>query len=416
MRCMWTREKMSCVPDEPMSMPTETSSMWSCSQSESFSGSHSPKSSWSWSWSNSPSAWVWMPPSPMRWSCSVCFFAPMGSAMAAGLDLEALERLGREQLLGLEEALRQALLVVVAQDGRERLPVGREAVRPVVVAHQGARVLNVLREPGQHRLQRRGDVEVVVGLALRLHERLVERHRDPRMLLVDAALDGDRVHYREDPRLAVVRLLDLHVDLELALHPPAAGMVGRGHARGVESVDLAVAQHRRERVGLADLRHLDARRQLDLELLGAVGLLLAALVVRLAVHRHAVLVLQDAADPHRCGHLVLGVADLAAHEVLRLLDLRLRVHVDARVAEEARREHRDRDEMPLVLEERDRVRRQRHLRHVELAVPQHAKEGLLDGHVEVREVDAVGLDAALEQAARAVVVPATEGEPEPGHQ
>ena len=45
MRCMCTREKITCVPEEPMSMPTEVSSMWSCSQSESFSGDHSPRSS-----------------------------------------------------------------------------------------------------------------------------------------------------------------------------------------------------------------------------------------------------------------------------------------------------------------------------------------------------------------------------------
>jgi len=39
MRRMYTREKITCVPDEPMSMPTETSWMWSASQSASCSGS-----------------------------------------------------------------------------------------------------------------------------------------------------------------------------------------------------------------------------------------------------------------------------------------------------------------------------------------------------------------------------------------
>jgi hypothetical protein len=63
------------------------------------------------------------------------------------------------------------------------------------------------------------------------------------------------------------------------------------------------------------------------------------------------------------------------------------------MAEEARGKHRDRDEVLLLLEERHRVRRERHLRDVELLVPQHAEEGLLDRHVEVRELDAVGLDA-----------------------
>ena len=62
------------------------------------------------------------------------------------------------------------------------------------------------------------------------------------------------------------------------------------------------------------------------------------------VGRDAVVVLQDAADPHRRGHLVLGHADALADQVLRLADAALRRDEDARMAEEARREHRDRDE------------------------------------------------------------------------
>jgi hypothetical protein len=43
-------------------------------------------------------------------------------------DLEGFERLGREQVFGLEAALRQALLVMVAQEGFEHRAVLVEAV------------------------------------------------------------------------------------------------------------------------------------------------------------------------------------------------------------------------------------------------------------------------------------------------
>src|SRR6187455_3145104 len=101
----------------------------------------------------------------MKWSCSECFFA----GALIGSDHEAFERFRREELLRLEETLRKALLVVIAQERGERLAIGLEAVRPEVVAHERARVLDVLREPRERRFQRRGDVEVLVALALRLH-------------------------------------------------------------------------------------------------------------------------------------------------------------------------------------------------------------------------------------------------------
>ena len=47
-------------------------------------------------------------------------------------------------------------------------------------------------------------------------------------------------------------------------------------------------------------------------------------------------------------------------------------------------------------------------RAVELAVAQHAEEGLFHRLVEVHELDAVGLHAAVGERARAVVVPAGE--------
>lgn len=210
-------------------------------------------------------------------------------------------------------------------------------------------------------------------------------------------------------RVFLVGLLDLDVVLEQARHLAAlAGAVAGGHARGIERVDLARGEHRRQSLRGADRLHADVRRQVELQLLVAPRLLLAAGVIAHRIDRHAVLVLQDAADPGRRGHLVLGTADLPADQVLRRADACRSIHIYAAMTKHARREHRDRDKRPLGPRERNRVGRERHLGDVELAVAQHAKEGLLDRQVAADQVDSVGLHAAVEERLGAIVVPAGE--------
>src|SRR5438477_10593064 len=82
-----------------------------------------------------------------------------------GLDLEGLEGLAREEVFGLEAALGEALLVVVAQEGVEHVAVGVEAVGPPVLARFAARFFDVCDEPGHHRGQRG-------GLAIHFHRAL----------------------------------------------------------------------------------------------------------------------------------------------------------------------------------------------------------------------------------------------------
>jgi hypothetical protein len=48
-------------------------------------------------------------------------------------------------------------------------------------------------------------------------------------------------------------------------------------------------------------------------------------------------------------------------------------------------------------------------------MPQHAKEGLFDGKVEIVEMDAIHTDAAFEQGARSIVIPAGQSERELRH-
>src|SRR5438094_10230659 len=82
------------------------------------------------------------------------------------------------------------------------------------------------------------------------------------------------------------------------------------------------------------------------------------------------------------------------------------------MAEEARGEYRNRDEWGIFPRDRHGVRGERHLGHIEFAVAQHAKERLLDMLVQIDELDAFGLHAAVGERTRAVVIPAGEGQPQ----
>src|SRR5207247_1260716 len=118
--------------------------------------------------------------------------------------------------------------------------------------------------------------------------------------------------------------------------------------------------------------------------------------------------LKDSAAPHGRGHLGLRHPDSLAGELLRLADAALRGNENARVTEEARGEHRDRDEGRIIPHERHAIRGQRHLRCIELAVAQHPEKSLLDEEIVVDEVDALGAHAAVGERAGSVVVPAGE--------
>ena len=133
---------------------------------------------------------------------------------------------------------------------------------------------------------------------------------------------------------AIVRALHRDEILEQPAHPAVA--VERGRlARRIEGVDLAVGQHPRERLVLADALDDDVGRKVELQLLGPAGLLLAARHIGDAVDGHPVMIRENAPDPDRRRHLILGVADPLADQILRLFDARPGAHIDRGVAEEA---------------------------------------------------------------------------------
>ena len=223
------------------------------------------------------------------------------------------------------------------------------------------------------------------------------------------------MHDWEDARASEVIAFDGRKILEEPAHPAVAGAERGGRPGRVERVDFAAGQHRRQRLVRTDVAHADARRQVERQLFGAARLFESARHVVDALDWHAMRVGENSADPDGRRHLVFRRADGAADQILRPFDAGGGVHVDARMPEEPRQENRDRHERRIVGEERHDIRGQRHLRDLELAVAQHAEEGLFHGQVQAGEVDAVGPHAAVEERAGTVVAPAREGQRQSRH-
>ena len=158
-----------------------------------------------------------------------------------------------------------------------------------------------------------------------------------------------------------------------------------------------------------------SRSGVDLALLDSARGLLPAGVVRHRIDWHAVVFGEDAPDPHAGGQLEFGGADALAAQVGGCRDAGVGVDVDPAVAEHPRGEHRQRDERPRVPVQGRDVGRQRHLRDVELAVPQHPEERLLDRQPQVGQVDAIGANAAVLEGTGPVVVATGEGQIQTGH-
>src|SRR5581483_8306368 len=109
---------------------------------------------------------------------------------------------------GLELLLGQALLMGVTQEGVQRRAVILETIGPEIRPHLAPCLFDMGGKPRQHLLERRLFVKIPVRFLLRGAKSLVQRLRDPSMLLVELASDYDRVHDRKNTRAPVVVLLD----------------------------------------------------------------------------------------------------------------------------------------------------------------------------------------------------------------
>ena len=119
-----------------------------------------------------------------------------------------------------------------------------------------------------------------------------------------------------------------------------------------------------------------------------------------------VLMCQHAFHEDETGRPELRGTDTLALEVRRRLDARVGAHIDAGVAKHLRQRHRDADERTCAAALQRRIGGERQLRYVELLLLQHARERLARPHHLDVEIDAFGLDAAVDQRAGAVVIPA----------
>ena len=132
------------------------------------------------------------------------------------------------------------------------------------------------------------------------------------MALDDLGLDAHHMHDREDAGLAeIAHFLALVVGEE-----PADALVpggeGLDHARMEDGVELALGQHGLDRFVMRQARDLHVGRRREVDVLVELGEPMDRFV------RHAVFVLEDAAQPMDGGHEKRFDADLAPDQVLRL--------------------------------------------------------------------------------------------------
>ena len=308
---------------------------------------------------------------------------------------------GTNNLLDGHAAARQLLLVEMGHQRVERWAAALDRVVPDLWAENLACRFQFVDHPRQADGQRVGVVHPVIGDVAGPAEGAIEADRQPGVRLVKFRLQHEGVHDRENPRFLDNSRARLCADRRNSRRTVVPERFGDHHRS--ERVDLAALQHGLER-GLG--RHefdADAFRRLD----GA---------DRPADHPgdvlgpDAVFVRQESAHPHRRRHLVVADADALALQVLRLFDLGIGAQIDRRMPKHPRWKHRNGDEPRVTLRAQDRVGRQRHFRAVELSVIEHAPERLARAQRNESQIDAFGLDPAVDQRLGAVVTAAGQCE------
>src|SRR3990170_7495097 len=115
---------------------------------------------------------------------------------------------------------------------------------------------------------------------------------------------------------------------------------GQGQIRRHQGIDLAALQHRRKRLLRSNRANVDALRQIVPDFVYPSRLLLSSSEPTYLFGGYTVLVLQNAPNPDRHGHLVFGDPYSFPYQIFGFLNTRARVDEDARVAEGTRWEHR----------------------------------------------------------------------------
>ena len=207
---------------------------------------------------------------------------------------------------------------------------------------------------------------------------------------------------------------------EIALDRPRVGKQGRHIGmrmrvlRAGKSVDFAAGQELAEGAALGVVLNaggLDERRRARVAV--AAGMIDGAFDPVDGREVDAVLVRKVAANPDRGGHRVERNADPPVLEILGRVDAGLAVDVDVAVAEDARREHRQRYERAIAARHPADEFGAGEFRNVEFLLCAHAVENIarVSDRLEI-EVDILDGDVTGAKRIRAVVDAAGKSQPQ----
>jgi len=180
-------------------------------------------------------------------------------------------------------------------------------------------------------------------------------------------------------------------------------------ARNQGAVDLARRDHLGERF-VADAREFHARRQVQLDLLDAAGLVGAGLIPVHVLKLDAGLMVQPAAHVDGGGVRPFGRADRLSLEVGRGLDAAFAVHVERAKPEQARSEHRQANDVRVGARHLGGEFGEGQFRHVPFAIEGEARKDLVVPEREPDVLDPLGLHGAGAEIAEMIVVGSSDGE------
>ena len=246
---------------------------------------------------------------------------------------------------------------------------------------------------------------------LRLHEGLEERLRDPWILLVDLAFHDHDMHDWKDARAAEVVLFHRPEIRKEPRNVRRALVERRGH-RGQHRVELPALEHgvdaliSRDHAGA----NIGCQFELDPRLELGVGRVVTPEVPVEVLGAHAIVVLQEAANPECRGLHELLHADAFALQVRGRADARMRVDPHVLVAETARRVDRNPDEVTVTPGVQHHEGRKRELGGVELGVAALTPERLDRHHREEVKVDPLDGHRAVAESEGAIVEAAGKGD------
>ncbi len=254
-----------------------------------------------------------------------------------------------------------------------------------------------------------GEIEFTRVALLDGLEHAVEIEHHPRVLLDDRPAHDHAVVDRIDVRLRIIplrlgRLIEeiAHVRTRARIDEAAVDEVTRVDPVR-KRIDFPIDEHLAEVLVLRHVLQVDPRRrrEVGLSAVAHVGVAFHVPVFRARID--AVFGTQHRARPERGGLLELRHADLLAGEVGGFFDAAVGAHEHAGVKEAARGKDRQAHPVGFCLRRRDRQRRTRHLRNVELGIFELPVEHLRRMQRDRLELDRFGCDESIDDRLRARV-------------